>query len=1180
MKKFIIFVLVLIYSCNQNEILKFTGNKTNKIWFKQANVDLGARIKMLDSENGFAISRGKGENVKGVVYQLQNGSWKEISKHDYSDFPSIHSNNDSIYWIIHSTHHGNYKPHLFQYDLKTKKEILLPKIMWDESDYSMWTSISLVNKNKIWLAGQQGNIIHFDGKEWIDDNNQYKRKPNENFTVGDLHDIQMLNENNGWAVGKQGLILKYENGKWNKFQSSTNDELNKISMLDENYGWIVGEKGTILKYENKQWKKIENNFRVTFNSVKTVSKDKAFIVGSRSTLIELTNGNWIEDKSIKIFEDNFIDIDVIKNNDEYKIWIIGDNGIYTNSQNLKFSFTDVTSILSLRKEGRVGIFRDFNNDNLDDVAVILDDGPAVIYKNQNGKIFSEVERKFNSENIFASQTIVSADFDNDGNNDLLEILDDVKNQLSFGKGNFEFRNVETNKYFTLSLIQTDLNQASAQAADFNNDGNIDIFLSNYNYEDMLFKNNGTGKFENVFSKTGINKLLNHRAYCVTLSDFNNDNLIDVIITYKLPENKQHIFLFLNKGDFNFEEKKDKNFFTDFAPSTYSAIANDFNNDGFTDLVVFNNESKLKFLINDGHANFTDVSAKIGFNKKLFHPEPSGGVLAAADVNNDGWLDLFVGSELYLNSPEFYFTEVSKSAGVDFIGNPAFTDYDNDGDVDLFIGSSRAALGKGDRAVLYRNNSVEKNFIDVKINCDLSNRSSIGTKVYLLGYKNDSLVYKTLRQVGLGSNSISQESFSKIHFGINPNLDYKLKIIFPSGISKIIDATKNNLIEINESSFLDRISILSKKAIGRTILLLNWKTELIKLLIMIAILISAFFYGLKTKAKKYVYHFYFGLFFFIIYLVLIHLTITSHISISWILPIVFTSSHAFGFIFIASKIIEKKESKYISHYKILELIGSGGMGKVYKAVDTQTSKVVAVKILNPELLKEQENRKRLASEGMLLSSIQNKNIVKIFEYGETEKHSFIAMEYLTGGTLQEFIEKNFPISNEKIIDITLQICNGLHEIHNQNIIHRDLKSSNIMFDENGEIRIMDFGLSKSPLVTTMTTLGTIIGTLGYVAPEQITNLQVDKRTDIFSFGVILYQLTTGRLPFNGENEIALIHSIFNTQPTKPSEINKNINDVIEKIIMKCLNKNPNERFNNVEEIVSKLINPDLSIGKNF
>lgn len=1167
MKKIIVSILLLFVSCNQNNEINKNGNQLNKIWFKQATVELGAKIQMIDENNGFAISRGKGELVRGSVYHFQNGKWNEISSHEYSDFPSIKIKNKSlVYWITHSTHHENYKPHLFYFDFKNKKEIQLPKIMWDNTDYSMWNSFSLVNNDKIWLAGQQGNIIHFDGKKWIIDNNPYKRKLWENYSAGDLHDIQMINENLGWAVGKNGLILKYENGKWNKFPSPTNNELNKISMLNESFGWIVGEKGTTLKFENNEWKKIDNNFRLSFNSVKTISKELAFFVGAKSTLVEFNNGKFYEDNSIKIFDDTFVDIDVIQNNNENKIWIIGHKGIYTNSQNLKFSFTDVTSSLQIRKEGRAAIFRDFDNDNYSDAAIILEDGPSIIYKNRNGKLFSEIERKFNNENTFASQCLISGDFDNDGYNDLIEILDDVNNKLSFGNSNFEFREIDTKKFFNPEPIQTDLNIASAQVVDFNNDGNLDIYLSNYNYEDMLFKNNGVGKFENVFHKSGIKKLINHRAYGFVLADFNNDNLVDIVLTYKLAENNQHIFLYLNQGDFHFKEKKDINFLTNEAPSTYSAIANDFNNDSFTDLVVFNNESKLKFLINDGNANFKDVSDKVGFDMKLFHPEPSSGILASADINNDGWLDLFIGSKLFLNSEKFFFTEVGNSVGIDFLGNPTFTDYDNDGDVDLFIGSSREALGNGDRAILYRNNLIDKNFISVKLFGDLSNRNAIGSKIYLYGYKNDSLIYKTVRQVGLGSNSLSQENFID-HFGINPNYEYKIKVIFPSGKTKLLSANKNKLILINESSFLDRISILTQKSIKRTLMLLNTKTEIFKFIIVLILLTAIFFYGLKTKARKLVFHFYFGLAFLIIYALMIHFTITSPLIISWIIPILLPTSLAFAVVFIASKIIEKNESKFISHYRIIELIGSGGMGKVYKAVDVHSSKIVAIKILNPELLKEQENKKRLINEGMLLSSIENKNIIKVFEFAETDKEAFIAMEYLSGGTLQNYIEKNFPISNNEIIEIALQICYGLKEIHSKGIIHRDLKSTNIMFNEDNEIKIMDFGLSKSPLVTTMTTLGTVIGTLGYVAPEQITNLNVDKRTDIFSFGVILYQLATNKLPFNGENEIALIHSIFNTQPTKPSEINTNIDSKIESIILKCIDKNPDNRFNDVEEIIS-------------
>ena len=1169
----VLLALILFISCNGAD-KEFSGEsgQPSEVWFKQTSVDLGAKIKMIDEGNGLAISRGKGENVKGKVLKFDNGKWNAVSEHDYSDFPFItqHDSN-SFWWVIHETHYGRYKPRLYYLSGNTKKEIPLPPVMWDNIDYAMWSAISVLQNGEAWIVGQQGNIIHYDGAKWTSQFSPVKRRGNENYSAGDLHDVQMISENTGWAVGKQGIILKYENSKWNRFESPTTDELKSVSMVDENYGWIVGDRGTILKYENEKWIKVENNFRVTLNAVKTVSKTKAWIAGARSTLLEFKNGNWIENTAIKNFEDSFISLDAVKAKDGvYKLWVIGDNGIYTNSQSLKFSFTDVTANVSLRKEGRAGIFRDFDNDDFPDLATILEDGPPVIFRNQNGNLFSEVTRDYSSQKPGIAQTISSADFDNDGNADLIEILDDVNNKLSFGTGGFEFREVNTGDYIHPKFIQTDLNLSTSQAADFDNDGNLDLYFSNYNFDDMLFRNNGVGKFEDVFDKSGIKKIINHRSYGTTLSDFNCDGLIDVLVTYKLAENNQHIYLFINKGGFKFEIKEDRNFYTDKAPTAYASISNDFNNDGFPDLVIFNHEYNLQFLLNDGKANFTDVTATVGFTEKFFHPEPSGGVIATADVNNDGWLDLFIGSRLFLNSPELQFTEVGKSVGVDFTGNPTFTDYDNDGDIDLFIGSSREALGKGDRTTLYRNNLAEKNYIKVKLSGDVSNRNAIGAKVYLLGFDKDGTnVYKTLRQNGIGSNSLSQEDYSVIHFGIDPGLKYQVKVVFPSGIEKIVTAERNTTVEVNESSFLQSTLVLAKKSFERTLLLIDWKTETFKLFIILLILTSVFFYGRKTKVKKLTYHVYIGLFFLVFYLLLVHLNITKPQFVSSLISIGSTSLFAFGFVFAAVRYVEIKESSYISHFKLLEILGEGGMGKVYKATDKQDGKTVAVKILNAHLLKDEENRRRLASEGRLLSSLNHPNIVKVLEFGETAEHSFVAMEYLSGGTLHEFIEKNYPLNEEKVIEITKQICSGLRTIHSNDIIHRDLKSQNIMFDEAGNVRIMDFGLSKSPLVSTMTTLGTVVGTLGFVAPEQVTNINVDHRVDIFSLGVILYQMLTNKLPFNGENEIALIHSIFNTVPPHPSEINNAISPKFEALVLRCLEKNVEKRFQTVQEIIESL-----------
>ncbi|TAK65377.1 MAG: hypothetical protein EPO24_02635 [Bacteroidetes bacterium] len=269
------------------------------------------------------------------------------------------------------------------------------------------------------------------------------------------------------------------------------------------------------------------------------------------------------------------------------------------------------------------------------------------------------------------------------------------------------------------------------------------------------------------------------------------------------------------------------------------------------------------------------------------------------------------------------------------------------------------------------------------------------------------------------------------------------------------------------------------------------------------------------------------------------------------------------------IIASRKAQYISHYKLGELLGEGGMGKVYRSSDMNTRQIVALKVLNPALLKDEENRKRLSNEGRLLSSFSHPNIVKVFEVSESGESAFIAMEYLAGGTLQQLLEQNEPIPSAKIKSIVLQVCSGLEEIHSHGIIHRDIKSANIMFDGKGTVRIMDFGLSKSPLVTTMTTLGTVIGTLGYVAPEQVTGLNIDRRVDVFSFGVLLYELLTNKLPFTGENEIAVIHSIFNVTPFPPSTINQTLPKQLDAIVARCLEKDPGNRFATITDVKVEL-----------
>jgi ligand-binding sensor domain-containing protein len=267
----------------------------------------------------------------------------------------------------------------------------------------------------------------------------------------------------------------------------------------------------------------------------------------------------------------------------------------------------------------------------------------------------------------------------------------------------------------------------------------------------------------------------------------------------------------------------------------------------------------------------------------------------------------------------------------------------------------------------------------------------------------------------------------------------------------------------------------------------------------------------------------------------------------------------------SVILASRKARYVAHYRLLEPLGKGGMGTVYRASDLRTKQVVALKVLAPELLQDPEKRKRLATEGRLLATFQHPHIVRVHEVGETAERSYIAMEYLPGGTLKERLTRSFPLPPQEVKRLSLEVAAGLAEIHARGVVHRDLKTGNVMLDGGGGARIMDFGLSKSPLVTTMTTLGTVIGTLGYTAPEQVTGVTVDHRADIFSFGVLLYELLTNRVPFGGENEIAVIHALFNTDPRPPSSVQPGFPPAIDAVVLRCLERDPARRYATVEEL---------------
>jgi len=262
-------------------------------------------------------------------------------------------------------------------------------------------------------------------------------------------------------------------------------------------------------------------------------------------------------------------------------------------------------------------------------------------------------------------------------------------------------------------------------------------------------------------------------------------------------------------------------------------------------------------------------------------------------------------------------------------------------------------------------------------------------------------------------------------------------------------------------------------------------------------------------------------------------------------------------------------KTISHYKILEKLGEGGMGVVYKARDTKLDRHVAIKFLPQHLSRDKDAKKRFVQEAKAASALNHPNIGVIHEIDDTpDGQTFIVMAYYEGETLKDKLEGGV-LNAEDALDIVIQIASGLTEAHEKRIIHRDIKPSNVLITERGRVEIIDFGLAKLAEQTKITREGTTLGTTMYMSPEQARGKEVDHRTDIWSLGVLLYETVAGQKPFKGEYDQAVIYSILNEEPMEIKKLRSDAPAAIEKIIKKALAKIPEKRYQRIEELAADL-----------
>lgn len=270
---------------------------------------------------------------------------------------------------------------------------------------------------------------------------------------------------------------------------------------------------------------------------------------------------------------------------------------------------------------------------------------------------------------------------------------------------------------------------------------------------------------------------------------------------------------------------------------------------------------------------------------------------------------------------------------------------------------------------------------------------------------------------------------------------------------------------------------------------------------------------------------------------------------------------------------------ISHYHIIEKLGEGGMGVVYKAQDTKLDRYVAIKFLPSHLSSNIENKARFLQEAKATAALNHPHILSIYEIDDHDQHPFIVLEYIDGKTLKEYLaglDTGSGLPVKQAIEWTEMIAQGLKTAHDKNIVHRDIKAENIMLTASGQLKIMDFGLAKLRSQSSLTRAGSSVGTLAYMSPEQAQGLAADQRSDLWSLGILFFELLTGDLPFKSEHEAGLMYLVVNQDPPMPSELDRRISGAVDTVVMKMLEKDRDKRYANVDELLRALSSLQSSI----
>ncbi|HEX7176751.1 MAG TPA: serine/threonine-protein kinase, partial [Pyrinomonadaceae bacterium] len=268
---------------------------------------------------------------------------------------------------------------------------------------------------------------------------------------------------------------------------------------------------------------------------------------------------------------------------------------------------------------------------------------------------------------------------------------------------------------------------------------------------------------------------------------------------------------------------------------------------------------------------------------------------------------------------------------------------------------------------------------------------------------------------------------------------------------------------------------------------------------------------------------------------------------------------------------------VGNYKIEQKLGEGGMGAVFRGIDMMLERDVAIKVLRPELASQPQVVERFRSEAVTVAKLNHPNVATLYSFFRQGEDFLMVMEFVRGVTLDHVIEQRGAIPPEQAVPLFCQVLDGIQHAHDFGIIHRDIKPANMAVTEKGTLKVLDFGIARLLGTARMTRQGSVIGTIEYMSPEQVKGLETDARSDIYSLGMLLYEMLTGRIPFDLTNEFELMRAQIEQMPIRPRQLNADIPEVVEQAIWRAIAKSPDDRFQSASDFRGELLDAGFAAG---